>query len=150
MRIAALDIGDKRVGVALSDASKRLAMPHDVLDTRTLLADGSVLKTLIDEYEVEHIVVGLPLSLDGKEGPQARHVRALALKILRACGYLEEENAELVSQRVTFYDERLSSVEAKAVLAQEDLTERSMRGKVDKIAASLFLQSYLDAQRVQS
>lgn len=145
MRIAALDIGDTRTGVALSDASGRIATPFAVFDTRELLSQGSKLRQFIDDYEIEHFVVGLPLSMTGEEGSQARHVRALAGKIFKACNYCADDTGLLENGGITFYDERLSSVAAKQSLAQQDLNERQMRGKVDKIAAALFLQSYLDA-----
>lgn len=146
MRIASLDIGDTRTGVALSDAGGRIATPYAVFDTRSLVADGSKLRAFIEDYEIEHMVVGLPLSMNGEEGAQARHVQALATKILRSCSYLADGQEVLECPRITFYDERLSSVAAKHTLAEEQLSEKQMRGKVDKIAAALFLQSYLDAQ----
>lgn len=146
MRYAALDIGDKRIGVALSDASGRVASPHSVLDTRQLLAGGKELRQIFEDYEVEHLVIGLPLTLSGEEGSQARHVKALAEKVLKACSYLADDESALGNDRVTFYDERLSSVAAKQSLADADYSEKQMRGKVDKIAAALFLQSFLDTQ----
>ncbi len=145
MRIAALDIGDTRTGVALADARGRIATPFAVFETRELISSGTKLRQFIDDYEIEHFVVGLPLSLSGEEGSQARHVRALAAKIFKACNYSADDDACLEEERVTFYDERLSSVAAKQALAEHELSEREMRGKVDKIAAALFLQSYLDA-----
>lgn len=144
MRYAALDIGDTRTGVALSDVSGRIASPHVVFNTRELLKEGALLQRFIEDYEIEHFVIGHPLTLSGERGSQARHIEALATKILRACGYLEEDAQALGNEHVTFYDERLSSVAAKQSLAAQEMHEKQMRGKVDKVAAALFLQSYLD------
>lgn len=148
MRYAALDIGDKRIGVALSDASGCVASPHSVLNTHHLLSNGADLRRIFEDYEVEHLVIGLPLTLSGEEGSQARHVKALTEKILKACSYLADDECVIGNDRITFYDERLSSVAAKHLLANADYSEKQMRGKVDKIAAALFLQSFLDTQRL--
>lgn len=138
MRVLALDIGDKRIGVAVSDAAGSVASPLVVLQTAAVLSGGRELHRLLDDYEVEEIVIGLPLSLDGTEGPQARHVRALAARLEPA----------LAGRPVSFFDERLSSGQAKRSMAESGATEREMRGAVDKVAAALFLQAFLDARRV--
>ena len=87
----------------------------------------------MEEHDVELIVVGLPLSLDGEEGPQARRVRTVAQRVI---GDLEVP--------VAYADERLSSVEAKRRMRESGRSERETRGSVDKVAASIFLQRYLD------
>lgn len=145
MRILALDIGDKRTGVAISDETQRISSPVTVLDTSELMRNGSKLRGLFEDYEVEMTVVGLPLTLAGEEGPQARHVRALVAKLIAAAS-LPAFSAE----NIVFFDERLSSKEAEASLALQGLSERDQRGKIDMIAASLFLQTYLDSQKETS
>lgn len=134
MRVMAFDIGSARIGVAVSDSSGTVALPVSVVDTAKAKADGALIGRLLGDYEVEKILVGLPLSLDGQEGQQSQVVRMLASSLLGHRG-LEIEYA----------DERLSSVEAKRLLAEQGLTEREMRGKLDMHAACLFLQSYLDS-----
>jgi len=135
VRALGLDIGEKRIGVAVSDAQGRVATPLKVLDARRTLGDGVELRRLIDEYEAELLVVGLPLSLDGTEGPQARRVRSAAAKL-----------SVLAPLEMVFADERLSSAEAKRRMREAGTSERDQRGSVDMIAASLFLQAYLDAR----
>lgn len=144
MRIVALDIGDRRTGVAVSDDRMRVASPLVVLDTAELLRDGSKLRTLLLDYEAERVVVGLPLTLNGEEGPQARHVRALVSKLFSVAGKASIDEA-LASGELIFFDERFSSKEAERSLMAQGLTEREQRGKVDMIAAALFLQTYLDS-----
>lgn len=134
MRILALDIGEKRIGVAISDPSGRVATPLVVIDTASATRDGRDLVRLVDDYEVESLLVGLPLSMDGSEGPQARRVRAQA-----------ERLARFVTVPITFADERLSSAEASRRMSEAGASERSQRGSVDMVAAAVFLQAYLDA-----
>ena len=134
MRVVALDIGDKRIGVAVSDPAGSVAMPLVVLDTREVLADGRPLTRVVEDYEPSVVVVGLPLSMDGTEGPQARHVRALTQRLAR-----------FLPVSVTFVDERLSSAEARKRMSEAGTTERRMRGSVDMVAAAILLQGYLDA-----
>lgn len=95
-----------------------------------------MLRQIIEDYEIERIVVGLPLSLDGTEGPQARHVRHVASSL-----------STLVRLPVEFYDERLSSVEAGRSMREAGLSERQQRGSLDMVAAALLLQGYLDSLR---
>lgn len=131
----ALDIGEKRIGVAVSDAAGKVASPLTVLDAKRALGDGVELRRLIDDYEVERIVIGLPLRMDGTEGPQAARVRRLASRL-----------AQFLPVEMEFADERLSSVEAERMMAAAGLSERDRRGEVDKVAAAVFLQSYLDSR----
>lgn len=135
MRVLGLDIGDKRTGIAVSDAEGRMAMPLVVVETKDALSSGAVLGRIIEDYEVELVVVGLPLTLEGEEGPQARHVRALA-----------DRMARFLRVPVEYTDERLSSAEASRRMRELGATDRSMRGSVDKVAASVFLQTYLDGR----
>lgn len=130
----ALDIGEKRLGVAVSDPDGRVATPLVVLDTPALLRDARPLMRLVEDYEAGRVVVGLPLSLDGTEGPQARRTRSLVTKL-----------AQALPSDIVFVDERLSSAEAKRRMAETGATERDMRGSVDMVAASVLLQRYLDA-----
>jgi putative Holliday junction resolvase len=130
-----LDIGEKRIGVALSDVAGTVASPLTVLDAARVRGDSKELLRLIDDYEVETVVVGLPLSLDGTEGPQARHVRTAANRL-----------AEVIPVPLVYYDERYSSVEAKQSLTRDGVSSRQQRGAVDSVAAAVFLQDYLDEQ----
>ena len=132
----ALDIGEVRVGIAVSDASGSVAMPVKVLPAQEVLSCARTFRLLIEDYEPDVLVCGLPQTLAGEEGPQAARIRAAAERISR-----------VTNLPVAFTDERLSSREAKHILREQGLTERSMRGKVDMVAASLFLQTWLDEQR---
>ncbi|MDO4848787.1 MAG: Holliday junction resolvase RuvX [Coriobacteriia bacterium] len=135
MRALALDIGEVRVGVAVSDPAGRVASPVCVLPAAEVLAGARTFRRVLEDWEPEVLVCGRPMTLAGEEGPQAERVMAQARQIASACGLPLE-----------FADERLSSSEAKRILREQGLSERSMRGKVDMVAASLFLQSWLDSK----
>lgn len=135
MRVLALDIGERRVGVAVSDPSGRVATPAKILDAAAL-NDARAVRRLLDDYEPDLVLVGLPLSMDGTEGPQARRVRAQAARLEAA-----------VDVPVDFADERLTSAEAARAMQEAGMSERDRRGKLDAVAASLFLQAWLDARR---
>jgi putative Holliday junction resolvase len=118
----------------VSDPSGTVATPLIVLEAPRVFADGRELVRLVEDYEVELIVVGLPLSLDGGEGPQAARVRAASSRL-----------AEFLPVPMVFCDERLSSAEANRAMATTGASERDRRGSVDMVAATIFLQGYLDA-----
>jgi putative Holliday junction resolvase len=134
-RILAIDFGEKRLGVAVSDPSQRLAYPLEVIERSALKQDIERLAALIDESGATKIVVGNPRTMAGREGPQA----ALVKKFIREL----QLNFNLP---IETYDERLSSKEARASLARAGIRGRKVKGKIDKVAAALFLQSYLDRQ----
>lgn len=128
-----LDIGDARIGIAASDARATLAMPVKVLPAAEVKGMAKTFRRILEDYEPEVLVSGRPLTMSGEAGPQAARIEEEARAIAKACGLPLE-----------FEDERLSSAEAKRILREEGLSERQMRGKVDMVAASLFLQSWLD------
>ena len=135
MRVMALDIGEVRVGIAISDPDQRVASPVAVLPANEVRSCAKPFRLLLEDWEPELLVCGLPYTLSGELGPQASAIRAFAEDVSRACDL-----------PVTFSDERLSSREAKRSLREKGLSEKEMRGKVDMIAASIFLQSWLDAR----
>lgn len=136
MRVLALDIGEKRTGVAVSDPTGRVASPVCVLPSAEVLAHAASFRRVLEDWEPEALLAGLPMTLAGEDGPQAERIKSQAESIAARCGLPLE-----------FADERLSSAEAKRILREQGLSERSMRGKVDMVAASLFLQSWLDARQ---
>ena len=131
----ALDIGEKRVGVAVSDPGERVASPVCVLPADEVRSGARSFRTVLEDWEPELLLAGLPYTLAGEEGPQAQRIRTFAADVAKAANLPLE-----------FADERLSSSEAKRSLREKGLNEKAMRGKVDMIAASLFLQAWLDAR----
>ncbi len=131
----ALDIGEARVGIAASDRTGTVASPVAVLPAAEVVSRSRSFRRIVEDYEPDVLVCGLPRTLGGEVGPQAERVRRIAGELAGALGLPLE-----------FVDERLSSSEAKRILREEGLSERSMRGKVDMVAASLFLQTWLDSR----
>jgi putative Holliday junction resolvase len=132
MRIAALDVGEARIGVAVSDELGITAQPVGVVHRVGGRRDLDALAEMLAPYAPERLVVGLPLGLRGDEGPQAIRVRAFATKV-----------GERLGLPVEFWDERLTTVAAERVLIEADVGRRRRRDVVDKMAASLILQGYL-------
>ncbi len=114
MRLLGLDIGEARIGVAVSDPGGTIASPLDVLDARQLARDIRPLKTLAEDYEVAGLVIGLPLSMDGTEGRQAASVRSAGDRLGRALGL-----------PVTYADERLTSATASRAMGEGGVNTRS-------------------------
>ena len=136
MRIIALDIGDVRIGVAMSDVIGMFASPLEVIDRNKINAVERI-KKIVEEYKVDTIVAGLPKSLNGEEKMQAQKVREF-VKFLEA--ELEKE--------IVFIDERYSTVAADRMLNETTKKNAIEKRKVvDKIAATFILQTYLDIKR---
>lgn len=138
-RILCFDVGDKRIGIAVSSPFGATAQPLATLSRTAFKADCEKIWGLLAEYSAGKIVIGLPLDLEGKEGPQAKKVRFFAEGLQK---FLHEKNTEA---EVKFWDESLSSQEAESLLLEADLSRKKRRKVIDKVAAALILQSYLDS-----
>ena len=134
MRALAVDLGSARVGLATCDRGGVLASPYDVLPTgRDREQLHRRLAAIVAEEEIEVVVVGLPLSLDGSHGPAARDAEERAAAL-----------AAVVGVPVVLHDERLTTVTAHRLLAAQGLDERARRKVVDGAAAAVLLQTWLD------
>ncbi|MBX9745138.1 MAG: Holliday junction resolvase RuvX [Chlamydiales bacterium] len=134
MRIAAIDYGEKRIGIALSDSNCRIALPLTTVEGGRN-AVSNVLKAL-ESYkgQIRLIVIGLPLLMNGTEGTMAQNVRAFAKKL--------ESTSQLP---LVFLDERLSSAQADRQLQEISMNRKARSSKIDMTAATLLLQHYLDS-----
>jgi putative Holliday junction resolvase len=133
MRAIGIDYGKTRVGLAISDPEKTIALPHSVLQVTSPRNAARQITIFLEDFEFDLIVVGLPLLLSGKEGAAAAAARTLAMEI-----------SKRTKSPIVFQDERFSSHEAESSMKTDGLDERQRRGKVDKIAAAMILQTYLD------
>lgn len=134
MRILAIDYGNKHTGLAICDQTEKIASPLAVLQTRP-----DVIRKILGYIENEHVgavVVGLPLNMNGSEGPQAKQVRQFA-----------NELKKHIDLPLHFQDERLSSFEADEKLSKTGLTRKKKRKRLDAIAAAGILQSFLDSKQ---
>ena len=134
-RILGLDLGQKRIGLALSDKLGCTAQGLDTLVRSDINRDIESLRELVEKYEVKEIVVGLPLNMNGSLGPSAR-------KVMEFIGILKKKLGLPIKSR----DERLSSLQAEGVLLKADLSRQKRKKVVDKLAAQLILQSYLESR----
>lgn len=132
-RVLGIDLGEKRLGLAISDESRILASPLTVYERRELAKDIKFLSDLVARHHVAEIVLGLPLNMNGSLGPKAE--QALEFKKL-----LEER----LKLPVHTFDERLTTIEAERVLLQADMSRRKRKQRRDALAAVLILQSYLN------
>jgi len=133
-RILALDIGSKRTGVAISDPSQSISLPLTNVEATKKGEWVSKVKDLVETSDVEKIVVGIPLDHHGEEGADAQKIREF-IALLR----------ERVTQPVIEWDERFTTVQAERTLVDADLSRKRRKQVIDKIAATIILQSYLDS-----
>ena len=133
MRVMAFDVGDKTIGVAISDALMLTAQPRPTIRRKTLKSDIEAIRRLAEENEVHQIVVGQPLHMSGDASLQSEKVTRFA-----------EELHKSLDLPVVFWDERLTSFVAEQHLQDMGLSWRKRRKHVDKIAAMIMLQDYLD------
>ncbi len=136
MRIMGLDVGTHTIGIAVSDELRITAQGLKILKRKSMEEDFREMAAIIHQFEIEKIVVGLPKNMDGTLGKQAE-------KVLR---WTETLKAEVQIPVVT-WDERLSTVGASKVLLEADLSRRKRKRVIDKVAAILILQGYLDQSR---
>lgn len=140
MRALALDVGSKTIGLALSDESRLIATACNTLARRGHVDDAREVGRVVREREVGHVVVGLPLELDGREGRRARAVRAFML-VLRE--HLDQSGLAI---EMTAWDERFSTAAAERTLIEADMSRARRKDHIDAMAAQFILQGWLDAQ----
>jgi putative Holliday junction resolvase len=136
MRILALDVGDRRIGVSMSDPEQIIASPLTVIERDENSSAIDAIIDLVDQYDVKRIVVGLPYSLDGSVGRQAEKVKDFVDKL-----------SQKVNTRIDFWDERLSTVAAERLLSESG-DKKAKRLRRDDAAAAFILQGYLDSLKV--
>ena len=141
MRALGLDLGSKRIGVAVSDSDGLVATPIEVvLRTSDRRGEHRALADLAEEWEVEVVVIGIPYSLDGSTGPMAQAMTAEAVELARVLSARSGVPVET-------YDERLTTVTAERTLREQDLRAPQRRKVVDMVAAAVMLQAWLDVRR---
>lgn len=132
-RVLALDPGTRRIGVAVSDPLRIAAHPVEVVDARGSLER---IADLVATYDPDVVVVGLPVGLDGREGPAAERARRLGADVAARTG-----------REVVYVDERFTTATAERVMIEAGVRRRTRRGSVDKVAATIILEQYLGRQR---
>ena len=128
-------MGDKRIGVAVSDALGMTAQPIGVVERKSLDKDAHRIMELVAEYEIDHAVAGLPLLMDGSEGEQSERVRHFCTAFSKRTGL-----------DVVYQDERLTSAQSERMLIESGVRRGRRKEVIDKMAATLILQAYMDSQ----
>lgn len=136
MRVLGLDLGQKRIGVAVSDEDASIAFPTGAIQSHGAKRDLQAVLELIEERGIGRVVIGLPRHLDGREGPEARAARDFADALQAASGLPVET-----------LDERWTTVEAERLLSAQGRKRKKQRAVVDSVAASIILGTYLDLLR---
>ncbi|WP_461370970.1 Holliday junction resolvase RuvX [Candidatus Darwinibacter acetoxidans] len=136
MRILGLDVGEKTIGVAVSDLMGWTAQPVQVVRRKSLTEDLAALRLLVEEYAVDRFVLGLPRRTDGSYGPEVEKIYLFAAELEREFGL-----------PVEYWDERFSTVAAQRILLEGDVSRAKRRKVIDKLAAAVILQAYLDRKR---
>jgi len=134
MKIMGLDVGDVRTGVAVSDALGWTAQGKEVIKSKSLEEGIEYIASLVEKYNVEKIVVGLPKNMNGSLGPRAEKVLSFV-----------ESLKSRIDLPIITWDERLSTVAAERTLIQADLSRKKRKEVIDKMAAVVILQNYLDS-----
>ncbi len=135
-RILSLDFGEKRIGVAVSDPLNIIAQSVGTIERKGVKSDLKKIEELVRVYEAEKIIVGLPLNMDGTKGKSAN----------RAIAFVNELKKEIKIE-VEMLDERLTTRQGERIFLEADLSRKKRKKNIDKIAAQLILQSYLDSNR---
>ena len=136
MATAALDLGRRRIGVAVTDAVSMGAYPVGVVERRSVRRDLEAIAAMLREREVTTIVVGLPLNMDGSEGPAARSARTFAEKV-----------ATVLRVEVEMFDERLTSFEAEERLKGMPIRKGARKPAIDAIAAAVILEGWMESRK---
>jgi len=133
-RLLGLDIGEKTIGLALSDTELNIASADETIKRKKFTKDAEILKSKIEEFDVGGLVIGLPLELNGNEGKKCQSVRQFGRNFQK-----------LFEIPIFFQDERFSTVAAEETLLEADMSREKRKEVIDKVAASYILQNFLDS-----
>ncbi|MXU65464.1 Holliday junction resolvase RuvX [Oceanomicrobium pacificus] len=131
--LAGLDFGEKTIGIAVSDRLRQVASPLETIRRKKFGVDSAALLSILSHREIGGLVLGLPLNMDGSEGPRCQSTRAFARNL-----------SGVTDLPITFWDERLSTVAAERALLEADTSRRRRAEVIDHVAASFILQGFLD------
>lgn len=141
MRIMGLDVGDRTIGVAISDALLMTAQGKETIFRESIKKDIDRLVDLIVEYDVTEVVAGLPYNMNGTLGPQGEKTKSFMAKLEKKLQYSDRLKNPV---KTDYWDERLTSIGAERLLIEADMRRDKRKAVIDKVAATLILQGYLD------
>lgn len=136
-RLLGLDVGEKTIGLALTDALRTIASPHSTIRRSKFTKDAQALKALVEEHKIGGLVIGYPINMDGSEGPRCQSTRTFVSNL-----------SKHIELPMLLWDERMSSIAVERMMTDEADMSRARRAElVDKLAASYLLQGCLDAMK---
>ncbi len=144
MRVMGLDVGDRTIGVAISDALLITAQGKETIFRQSLKQDIDRLIELINEYQVTKIVSGMPYNMNGSIGPQGEKTKQFIDKLEKKLIYSDRISGKI---EIEYWDERMTTLSATRMLIEADMRREKRKEVVDKLAATLILQGYLDKNR---
>ena len=131
--ILSLDYGEKRIGIAISNNECSIAFPSEVLERNKTNKDFLYIKDFIEKNDIQAVLIGIPYNMDGSEGEQCKIVKNFSKKLL-----------EFINISIIYWDERLSTLAQEKILINKDVSRKKRKKIIDMLAASYFLQSFLD------
>lgn len=137
-RVLGLDLGTRTIGLALSDTRRMIATPYETVKRTKLKADLARIRTIVDKEGIGAFLLGLPINMDGSEGPRCQATRQFAADLIKE-----------IPLPLAFWDERLSTFAAEELLIEADMSRKRRKDVIDKVAAAIILQGYLDFARGQ-
>lgn len=135
-RIIGLDLGTKRIGVAISDESKTISFAEETINVTSIKASLNYIVALVERYGADKVIIGLPLNMNGTKGPQAEKALDFADRLQRR-----------VKAGVLTFDERLTTSQGEQILIAADMSREKRKKHIDKLAAQIILQAYLDCSK---
>jgi putative holliday junction resolvase len=136
-RIIGLDLGEKRIGVSVSDETMTISTAIDTIAVSGLKDSIRKINHIILAYKAQAVVIGLPLNMNGSKGPQADKALRFAKRLEQCCGC-----------KVLTFDERLTTVQGERVLLSADMSRAKRRRNIDRLASQIMLQAYLDSRKI--
>ena len=135
-RIIGLDLGTKRIGVAISDESQVISFAEETINVTSIKASLNYIVALVERYSADKVIIGLPLNMNGTKGPQAEKAIDFASRLQRR-----------VKAGVLTFDERLTTSQGEQILIAADMSREKRKKHIDKLAAQIILQAYLDCSK---
>ena len=135
-RIIGLDLGTKRIGVAISDESQVISFAEETINVTSIKASLNYIVDLVERYNADKVIIGLPLNMNGTKGPQAEKAIDFASRLQRR-----------VKAGVLTFDERLTTSQGEQILIAADMSREKRKKHIDKLAAQIILQAYLDCSK---
>ncbi len=135
-RIIGLDLGTKRIGVAISDESQTISFAEETINVTSIKASLNYIVALVERYGADKVIIGLPLNMNGTKGPQAEKALDFADRLQRR-----------VKAGVLTFDERLTTSQGEQILIAADMSREKRKKHIDKLAAQIILQAYLDCSK---